>query len=146
MVVVFLVTLSTSVLQAMDNPHNELFNSLEVLSRLKPLEAVVEEVVEEEFKGVMVEEEPVAELVARHCSAMDLDVVAVEPASTGTLRRMATELATVTVARELGHLCLAKWTLVRPTPSSARATSSRWSSRRRSSHGTPYDLVQVIPW
>jgi hypothetical protein len=50
MVVVFPVTLSTSVLQAMDNPLNDLFNSLGVLSRLKLLEAVVEEVVEEELK------------------------------------------------------------------------------------------------
>jgi hypothetical protein len=61
---------------------------------------VVEEVVEEELKGEMAEEEPVAELAVRHRSAMDLDVVAGEPASSGTPRRMATGLATAIVARE----------------------------------------------
>jgi hypothetical protein len=98
MVVDFPAILNTSALLEMDNLHRDLPAGLP--SRTNQLEAVVEEVVEEEFKGVMVEEEPVAGLVARHCSAMDLDVVAVEPASTGTLRRMATELATVTVARD----------------------------------------------
>jgi hypothetical protein len=57
-------------------------------------------VVEEELKGEMVEEEPVAELAVRHHSAMDLDVVVVEPASSGTPRRMATGLVTVIVARD----------------------------------------------
>jgi hypothetical protein len=98
MVVDFPAILSTSALLVTDNLHRDLPAGLP--SRTNQLEAVVEEVVEEELKGEMAEEELVVELAVCLRSTMDLDVVAVEPASSGTPRRMATGLATVTVARD----------------------------------------------
>jgi hypothetical protein len=50
MVVAFPVILSSSALQEVDNPLSEMFNSLGVHSRLKLLEAVVEEVEDEALK------------------------------------------------------------------------------------------------